>query len=73
MADEARLQGFERVKAIHLEPNPWTPDDLLTPSFKLKRADAKKKYISNIDTMYTAIGDHVAGVSQIRQGATNHG
>jgi hypothetical protein len=22
----------------------WTPDDLLTPSFKLKRADAKKKY-----------------------------
>ena len=21
----------------------WTPDDLLTPSFKLKRADAKKK------------------------------
>ena len=43
MAAEAKLQSFEKVKQIHLEPVPWTPDDVLTPSFKLKRADAKKK------------------------------
>ena len=37
------LQSFERVKDWHLEPETWTFEDLLTPTFKLKRNDAKKK------------------------------
>jgi long-chain acyl-CoA synthetase len=42
-SDAAGLQSFERVKGWHFDSAPWTPDDLLTPSFKLKRLDAKKK------------------------------
>ena len=42
-AKDAKLQSFEKVKDFYVEPFQWTPEDLLTPSFKLKRADAKKK------------------------------
>jgi long-subunit acyl-CoA synthetase (AMP-forming) len=70
MAKEAKLQGFEQVKDIVLEATAWTPDDLLTPSFKLKRADAKKKYIRQIDAMYEKV-DKVAGVGGLRQGAVH--
>ena len=41
--DSAGLQSFERVKDWHLDLTTWTIDDLLTPTFKLKRNDAKKK------------------------------
>jgi long-chain acyl-CoA synthetase len=68
MAKEARLQGFECVKDIHLEPTPFTPDDLLTPSFKLKRAEAKKKYGAQIDEMYNKI-EKIAGMTGLKQGA----
>jgi len=49
------LQGFEIPRAIHLEPEPWTPADLLTPSLKLKRADAAKRYRGVIDSMYDVL------------------
>lgn len=67
VGDEAKLRGFERVIAIHLEPNPWTPEDLLTPSFKLKRAPAQKKYQAAIDEMYEQYGGGVAGQKNIHQ------
>lgn len=51
----AGLQGFEIPRAIHIEPEPWTPTDLLTPSLKLKRADAVKRYRSVIDAMYDVL------------------
>lgn len=65
---EAKLQGFELAKDIFMDPVPWTPEDILTPSFKLKRADAKKKYQSHIDAMYTVL-DPVAGMKGLKQGA----
>lgn len=62
----ADLRGFEKVVCIHLEPKPWTPEDLLTPSFKLKRAPAQKHYQKTIDQMYEQVGG-VAGQKNIHQ------
>lgn len=63
----AKLQSFEIPKAVHLDPEPWTPETILTPTFKLKRADAKRKYQAQIDAMYAAV-DAVAGKTDVRQG-----
>ncbi|KAI8575419.1 hypothetical protein K450DRAFT_261931 [Umbelopsis ramanniana AG] len=47
------LKGFEQVKKIYLTADEFTVDnDLLTPTFKLKREVAKKKFASEIEAMY---------------------
>ena len=47
------LQGFEAVKALHLEPQQFTvEDELMTPTFKLKRPQLQKKYQSVLNDMY---------------------
>ncbi|OQS06607.1 long-chain-fatty-acid-CoA ligase, partial [Thraustotheca clavata] len=56
------LNGFECVRAILLHPDPFTVEnDLLTPTFKIKRNDVKKLFIKEIDALYVKTGDVVAG------------
>ena len=51
-----KLKGFELIKALHLEPNAFAvEDDLLTPTFKLKRPQLQKKYQKIIDDMYSLL------------------
>jgi long-chain acyl-CoA synthetase len=50
------LKGFENVKNIRLESNAFSPENgLLTPTFKLKRNEAKIYYQQQIDEMYSQL------------------
>lgn len=52
-AKAAGLKGFEEIKAVLLEAEPFSVEnDLMTPSFKLKRPQLQKKYQSDITRMY---------------------
>jgi long-chain acyl-CoA synthetase len=52
---DAKLAGFEMVKSFHIETEPFSVDNgLLTPTFKSKRNDLKKRYQQRIDEMYAA-------------------
>ena len=64
------LQGFEIPKGIHIEPTAWTPDDVLTPTFKLKRKDAKARYQKEIDELYSKL-EAIAGRRDLKQGAAH--
>ncbi|EQC29048.1 hypothetical protein SDRG_13202 [Saprolegnia diclina VS20] len=56
------LLGFEIVRAVHLETEPFSVEnDLMTPTFKLKRHQAKVVYSARLDALYAASGDVVAG------------
>jgi len=53
---ENGLKGFELVRGIVLDTEGFTIENgLLTPTFKLKRADAKQKYGEEIKGMYSVI------------------
>ncbi|CAG8514565.1 3063_t:CDS:2 [Funneliformis caledonium] len=50
------LKGFECIKNIHLVDEPFSmTNNLLTPTFKLKRHQARIKFQKEIDNMYTEI------------------
>jgi long-chain acyl-CoA synthetase len=52
------LKGFECVKTFFLEPNPFSVEnDLLTPTFKLKRHQLKGRYAAEIHDMYKSLGE----------------
>jgi len=57
------LRGFEIVRAFHLTAEPFSQqNDILTPTFKLKRPQAHKKYKKQIDAMYSDLkGGHGEG------------
>lgn len=50
-----KFNSLEKPKAIKLILDPWTQDnDMLTPTFKLKRNIAKKMYEETILELYNA-------------------
>ena len=54
---EAKLFTFEHAAKIYLESEPFSVEnDILTPTFKLKRDIAKKVYETQIDAMYDSLG-----------------
>ncbi|KAL9931287.1 hypothetical protein V8E36_009797 [Tilletia maclaganii] len=51
----ARLNGFEIIKGLHLSAEPFSVENgLLTPTFKVKRPEAKKYYSEQIKKLYAA-------------------
>jgi len=53
VAEKAKLKGFEKIKNIHLEPEPWTAENgLLTPTLKARRPELKKHYSKIIESLY---------------------
>merc|ERR1719233_1140156 len=53
LARERGLYGFEQAKAIYLHDELFTLESgLLTPTFKLKRPAAKKRFLKHIKEMY---------------------
>ncbi|PWA81480.1 long chain acyl-CoA synthetase 6, peroxisomal [Artemisia annua] len=56
VAKKAQLRGFECVKAVTLVVEPFTMENgLLTPTFKIKRPQAKAYFSKAIASMYTEI------------------
>lgn len=52
---EEKLKGFEMMRDLLLEPTMFSvEDELLTPTFKLKRPQLQQKYQKWIDEMYAA-------------------
>ncbi|XP_057967328.1 long chain acyl-CoA synthetase 4-like [Malania oleifera] len=53
---EKKLKGFEFIKAVHLDPEPFDMErDLITPTYKKKRPQLLKYYKSVIDDMYKSL------------------
>ena len=56
MGKEKKLSGLENIKAVHLEPEPFSVEnEILTPTFKLKRNVAGDKYEEQIRAMYGSL------------------
>ena len=59
MLDEgrsAKLRGFEQVAAVSLSHELFSVENgLLTPTFKLKRPQAKAAFQAQIDAMYSGL------------------
>ncbi|KAG2439883.1 hypothetical protein HYH02_010513 [Chlamydomonas schloesseri] len=62
VAKEDKLKGYEIVKAVVLDPVQFSvEEDLMTPSFKLRRPQLQAKYQAKLDGMYAAIKKAEAG------------
>ena len=48
------LKGFENIKNAHLEPKPFDAN-LISPTFKLKRPEAKALYKAKLDELYNEL------------------
>lgn len=59
MQEEGRaagLKGFEQVAAIHLHPEPFSIENgMMTPTFKVKRPQAKQAFQKQLDAMYAKL------------------
>lgn len=52
LAAESKLNGLEKPKNMLLLDTPFTGEDVLTPTFKMKRNVAKVKFEKEIKAMY---------------------
>jgi long-chain acyl-CoA synthetase len=55
IVQEHKLQGFEKVKAIHLVAEDFDTIDCVTPTQKLVRNKLQKHYQQQIDNMYASL------------------
>ena len=52
-AKEYNLTSLEKIRKVHMTINPFTvASDLITPTFKVKRNNAKRVFQVEIDKMY---------------------
>eukprot|EP00892_Ulva_mutabilis_P009730 jgi/Ulvmu1/7129/UM034_0035.1 len=52
----SKLRGFEMLKAVHLHPEEFSiENDLITPTFKLKRPQLLEFFKGQVDGMYTSL------------------
>lgn len=57
---QSGLNGFEQAKALYLESEPFAVEnDLLTPTFKVKRPQASKRYEAIIAQLYDSVNSQV--------------
>jgi len=55
---QAKLAGYERISNVLLENEPWSiENDLLTPTFKIKRNAMCKKYKEPILQLYRRLNE----------------
>lgn len=53
---EDQLRGFEYARAVTLMPEPFSVENgLLTPTFKIKRSQAKERFAKAISNMYAEL------------------
>lgn len=53
--DLNKLKGFERISKLYIDPVPFADHGLITTTFKLKRTEAKEKYLSEINKLYEGL------------------
>jgi len=64
---ERKLNSLEKPKEIWLAKDPFSiENDILTPTFKLKRNVGKKVYQAQIDAMYKKVADAEAKAAAAR-------
>lgn len=57
-ARDAKLLGFQKVRAIILESVPWTVEsDLITPTMKNRRKALQAKYDKAIKELYIELNN----------------
>ncbi|KAI8993667.1 hypothetical protein BDB01DRAFT_832453 [Pilobolus umbonatus] len=63
---KAALRGFEFAKAIYLESDPFSIEkDLLTPTLKVKRPQARKYYETQIAALYEELNKSNVAVAKL--------
>jgi long-chain acyl-CoA synthetase len=61
-----RLKGFEQVKALTTDAEQFSVDnDLMTPTFKLKRPQLQKRYQADIDALYAQLAASSAAAARL--------
>ncbi len=57
MCKMADVKGYEIPKAVFLDPEPFSPENgILTPTMKLRRSEAKKRYANVCERLYASLG-----------------